>query len=208
MVRSLKKIVFADSVMPWSMIRTGGSREETVPILFAFYLIETDTRKILVDTGCEYMNTFPLYNYIPPVKALGIPAGEITDVILTHSHHDHAACTGCYPQATVHIHELELPKAEKYLQNNPHIHSFGEDFFLEEDIRVVWVGGHSPGSCVVQILREGETRVLCGDECYHPYNLQMKEPTASSCCPERSRAFIETYTKPPYVCLLCHEVIV
>ena len=79
---------------------------------------------------------------------------------------------------------------------------------LEEDIRILWIGGHSPGSCVVEILKDGQILVLCGDECYHPYNLQMKEPTASSCCPERSRAFVETYTKPPYVCLLCHEVIV
>lgn len=204
----IEKLVYADSRMPWSMIRQGGSRQETTPIVFAFFLIRTDAGNILVDTGCEDMDGFPLDNYIPPVQALaqaGVRPEEITHVILTHGHHDHAACTGYYPQATVHIHEEALLRAKKYLENNPNLHIFREDFTLQEGIRVVWIGGHSAGSCVVECDQDGKCYVLCGDECYHPYNLQHKEPTASSCNREQSRAFIEKYTQAGYICLLTHD---
>jgi len=207
-IRKIEKLVFADSVMPWSMIRENGSRQETTPIVFAFFLLRADEGYILVDTGCEHMDTFPLYGYRPPVSVLeqaGVRPEEIAHVILTHGHHDHVACTGYYPQATVHIHGQVLPGAKKYLENNPKLHVFEENFTLCEGVRVVWIGGHSPGSCVVECDLDGHCYVLCGDECYHRHNLEQKEPSASSCCRERSVAFIDQYAQGPYICLLTHE---
>jgi len=72
-------------------------------------------------------------------------------------------------------------------------------------VKIVRIGGHAIGSCVVECEMDGVVYVLCGDECYTRYNLIHKVPTAASCCPENSQAFLEKYTKAPYVCLLCHE---
>ena len=208
MVQKIEKLVFAESVMPWAMIRKDGSPTETTPIVFAFFLLRTDAGNILVDTGCEHMDTFPLYGYRPPVSVLeqaGVRPEEIAHVILTHGHHDHVACTGYYPQAVVHIHEEALAGAKKYLENNLKLHVFTEDFALQDGLRVAWIGGHSPGSCVVECDLNGCCYVLCGDECYHRYNLENKEPTATACCWKHSQAFIEKYTQDGYVCLLTHE---
>ena len=127
MLRKIEKLIFADSVMPWSMIRKDGSPGETTPIVFSFFLIRTDKENILVDTGCEYMDTFVLCNYRPPLSVLeqaGLRPEEITQVILTHGHHDHVACTGYYPQAVVHIHEQALAGAQKYLKNNQYMYMY------------------------------------------------------------------------------------
>ena len=61
-------------------------------------LIETETRKILIDTGMGTKQTDKFYSHYYPngddnlmksIKKLGIKAEDITDVILTHLHFDH-----------------------------------------------------------------------------------------------------------------------
>ena len=75
------------------------------------YLIQTEGRAILVDAGCETMPDFDMKNFIGPVKALsnmGIRPEEITDLILTHAHHDHIECTKYFTKAAVYIQKERL----------------------------------------------------------------------------------------------------
>ena len=82
------------------------------------------------------------------------------------------------------------------------------EFVLTGGVRVVPIGGHAPGSSVVEVELEleGKTKVLCGDECYSFYNLKNRVPTATCFCPEKSRAFLQRYAGGAYECLLCHEL--
>ena len=68
------------------------------------------------------------------------------------------------------------------------------------------IGGHSKGSCVVEITDGSKKYVVCGDECYSPLCLEKRIPTGSSVCPERSRQFIDKYGSGEYVALLCHQM--
>ena len=63
-----------------------------VPLAFCFYLIETGTQKIMVDTGCDGRERYGFYTYRAPVEMLadyGLRPEQITDVVITHAHFDH-----------------------------------------------------------------------------------------------------------------------
>ena len=68
------------------------------------------------------------------------------------------------------------------------------------------IGGHSKGSCIVTVKAGEKTYVICGDECYQPECLTHRIPTGATCCPEKSRAFVEPYSGAEFVPLLCHAL--
>jgi glyoxylase-like metal-dependent hydrolase (beta-lactamase superfamily II) len=172
------------------------------------YLIEADERVILVDAGCDTMPGFTLKHFASPVEILrraGYEPKDVTDLILTHAHHDHAEAAKYYPQARIYVHESERHTAEPYLGKLPHVHTFQKGIHIADGVEFCHVGGHSPGSSIVLIRAKGDTLVLCGDECYTHDNLTLGIPTASSFCPERSRAFVEEYRKSGYRPVIFHD---
>ena len=88
-------IDYGKSLLPESWIFENGAENKFRPIVFRVYLIRTENRLILVDAGCETMPGFDMKDFIGPIKALrniGISLEEITDLIITHAHHDHIEC--------------------------------------------------------------------------------------------------------------------
>lgn len=210
MIKRLLQIKYGDTTIPENWIFTGGNPNIQVPIILSIFYVETDNRKILVDTGCETMPGFTVQNFESPLTVLekyGIYPNDITDVILTHAHHDHVACTGYFPTAMVHIQQEEYDAAKPYLLQNPFVHTFQSEMMFDEDIYVVKIGGHSVGSCVVECEFENKKIVLCGDECYSNYNLMNCIPTTTTYSAEKSVAFIKKYSQNIYVCMLCHKSI-
>lgn len=110
-----------------------------------------------------------------------------------------------FPNATVYVQKLEYGGTKKYIPQKTPVVVFDEHFPVTEGIRVVCSGGHCAGSCVVECSYRGKQYVLCGDECYGLYNIQNRVPTATSCNPGKSQAFIEKYVNSQYTCLLCHQ---
>lgn len=201
------RVHYADTDLPERMVHSGGS-DHRIPIIFSVFLIQTGEKNILVDAGCETMPGFEMVNFRTPMSVLaemGLKAGDITDVILTHAHHDHIECVRYFPDAAVHIHGDALEAGKDYLWENRRIFPFSGEKEIAPGVRAVPIGGHAPGSCVVECDREGKTLVLCGDECYQFFNLEHRIPTASTVSQEKSVAFVEKYSHAPYVCLLCHE---
>ncbi len=208
MIQKIIRIPYAESTLPESWIFDGGKKENKIPIIFSVFLICTDTKKILVDAGCETMPGFEMKNFKTPITVLkekGIDRADITDVVLTHAHHDHIECVTYFKNATVHIQEDEYRMGKKYLAEHPCVCTFTDEALIEEAVKVVKIGGHSCGSSVVECKTESTVLVLCGDECYSLYNIRNRIPTATSYSPANSKAFIEKYTQPPYTCLLCHD---
>lgn len=186
----------------------GGSKEVKLPIALLFFLIESEDKKILIDVGCDTMPGFELFEFEMPVKVLeayGVKRTEITDVILTHSHHDHIDSVYNYPQANIHLQEKALESAQKYLQNSKQILVFGDSEKILNNVEIKHIGGHSPGSSIVLVDFSEYTYVFCGDECYTKENLLKSEPTGSSVCLEKSKCFVEEYRKEKYIPVLFHD---
>jgi len=202
-------IEYGKSVLPESMIFTGGRADKVRDIVFKVFLIETEDRKILADAGCETMPNFVMRDFIGTVDALekaGFLPEDITDVIVTHSHHDHIECVKYFKNATVHIEQGEYEAGKKYIPDGFTVNVFENELEVCAGVKAVKIGGHSAGSCIVEIENDGKIHVISGDECYSRECLTRKIPTGSTVNPQASRDFIEKYSDGKYRVLLCHDI--
>lgn len=201
-------IEYGKSVLPESWIFQNGAENKLRPIVFRVYLIRTENRLILVDAGCETMPGFDMKDFIGPVKAIqniGISPEEITDLIITHAHHDHIECAKYFKNAAVYIQKDEYEAGKGYLAENLNIRTFDEEMLICGGIKAVKIGGHSKGSSIVEITDSYKKYIIAGDECYMRECLTKQIPTGISCNPEKSRDFIQKYGREEYMVLLCHD---
>lgn len=201
-------INYGKSVLPESMIFQNGAENKFRPIVFRVYLIRAENRLILADAGCETMPGFVMTEFIGPINALkniGITPDEITDVIITHAHHDHIECAKYFKSAAVYIQKDEYEAGKGYLSENLNIRTFEEEMPICDGIKAVKIGGHSKGSSIVEITDSYKKYIIAGDECYLRDCLAKQIPTGISYNPEKSRAFIQKYGKGGYTVLLCHD---
>jgi glyoxylase-like metal-dependent hydrolase (beta-lactamase superfamily II) len=199
---------YGESTFEENYIFRGGRCDVKLPISFVFYLIETEQKKILVDVGCDDGAGFDMSLFQKPVLLLedyGLKASDITDVVITHAHHDHIAAIQVYKNAVIHIQELEYRYGKKYIPDTFKVHIFDDEFLLDEQIIVRKIGGHGQGSSIV-ICHIGEKKyVLCGDECYVKSCFEKQIPIGSCLRPEISERFIKEYSGTDYVPLLFHD---
>ncbi len=201
---TIHPIRYATSTLEESEILRNGRTGVYHPISFTVYLIVTQDRRILVDAGCETMPGFLMHYHVSPAKAIeryGVTAGEITDVIITHAHHDHIAAVGRFPNATVHIQQDEYIKGKAFIPSAMPVNTFESGYTVCNGIRVMRWGGHTPGSCVVQV---GEDALIVGDEVYTTACMRLGIPTGASCNPAQSQAFITTYQRG-WRLYYCHD---
>lgn len=105
-------IKFAGSAYPFTAAdwAKGAPATDSLKFNFMVWLIKGNGRNILVDAGflsdIEDAKEFKVINYIRPDSALyklGLKAGDITDVIMSHPHWDHIDGVGLFPNAHVWI---------------------------------------------------------------------------------------------------------
>ena len=201
-------IEYGKSVLPESMIFQGGAEDKFRPIVFMIYLIKTKNRLILADAGCETMPGFDMRDFIGSIKALekmNIKPEYITDVIITHSHHDHIECVSRFKNAVIYIQHDEYESGRDYFSEGMDIKLFNDEMQICSGVKAVKIGGHSKGSCIVEITDNTEKYIIAGDECYLRECLDKRISTGTSYCLEKSRKFIEKYGSGKYTVLLCHD---
>ena len=201
-------INYGKSVLPENMIFQNGAEDKVRPIVFMVYLIKTENRLILADAGCETMPGFVMTDFIGPVKALnniGISPEEITDLIITHAHHDHIECAKYFKNADIYIQKDEYEAGKGYLSENLNICTFDEEMQICDGIKAVKIGGHSKGSSIVEITDSDNKYIIAGDECYMRECLTKQIPTGVAYDLQKSRAFIQKYGRGEYTVFLCHD---
>ena len=199
---------YAKSTLPESMIFPFGEKNKSRDIAFKVFLIKENEKLILVDAGCETMPGFDMKDFIGPVTALkniGISPKEITDVIITHAHHDHIECVKYFENAVIHIQKDEFEYGKTYIPSKFNLNLFDNEFYITKNVKVINIGGHSIGSCIVEIYKDKKIYVVSGDECYLRENLTQKIPTGSSFNKQKSEQFILKYSDTKYEVLLCHD---
>jgi len=96
-------------LLPVSGFVAGGPQTDSVNMYFMIWLIRGDNgRNILLDAGflqdIPEAKYFDMVDYMRPdstLSKLGLKAGDITDVILSHPHWDHIDGLGLFPNAQV-----------------------------------------------------------------------------------------------------------
>lgn len=125
----------------------------------AVTLLRGGGRTVLVDTG--HFGMRPLL--AARLADAGVAPDDVTDVVLTHAHYDHAANYLLFPAATVHVSAAEvewaaaagptfMPLPELYgadLATNPRVHRLAAGAGIVDGIVSVAAPGHTPGSIVV-----------------------------------------------------------
>lgn len=143
-----------------------------------------------------------------PVHVLedyGLKATDITDVVITHAHHDHIAAIGTYQNAVIHIQENEYEIGKDYIPASFKVHTFSGEFLLCDNVTVREISGHTDGSSIVICEVKKQNYVLCGDECYVKACFDKQIPTGAGFRPEISERFIQKYSGTNYVPLLFHD---
>lgn len=163
------RLNYGKSVLPESWIFENGAENKFRPIVFRVYLIKTENRLILVDSGCETMPGVDMTDFIGPIKALcniGISPEEITDLIITHTHRDHTECAEYFKNAVIYIQKDEYEAGKGYFPETLTVCTFEEEMLICDGIKAVKIGGHSNGSPIVEIMEDERRYIIAGDECY------------------------------------------
>ncbi len=103
---------------PVASLIQGAYGEGVMNVPFAFVLARGHDRNILVDCGfmregkgIAVAEKFGIPRWISPVRMLaemGIAAGDISDIVLSHAHFDHMGSIEQFPKAKLHIQKGEF----------------------------------------------------------------------------------------------------
>lgn len=127
---ALYAIKFAHHVSRKSFIFLGGDANDGPMALDYFvWLAVGNGRKVLIDTGFKKAvgdRRGRAWIRCPSeaVELVGVSAAEITDVVVTHLHFDHAGNLDKFPNAIFHIQDrVSLPKIRQVERQLPKLHT-------------------------------------------------------------------------------------
>jgi len=186
-----------------------------VAFTWMFYLVLTDERRILIDTGFvdrAYVARYGIRHYRAPdqlLDQLGFPPATITDVVLTHGHFDHAGGIVRYPEATLYLQratakhigqDANLGAARRHLvqaEKEGRLHWVGQSYHLTDELVIQHVGGHTQGSQVVVLSHDDRRYLFVGDECYLREACLAGQPLPPRVATNgvRNQAFVERMAK-------------
>jgi glyoxylase-like metal-dependent hydrolase (beta-lactamase superfamily II) len=146
------------------------------------FIVITEKDILLLDTGLGFDDSDGQMQLLKNIAAAGINAADITKVLMSHLHKDHAGAVGTsadpskltLPNATYYVRQDELnfalekgvpsfmPEELKGLQGNSNVQFLKEDTgFIDGYIEYKKTGAHSPNHQVFWI-REGEEIIFFG----------------------------------------------
>lgn len=176
--------------------------EGPMPMDYFIWVIRDAQRTLVVDTGFnaaaahERKRNF-LRCPIASLRHLDIAPEQVTDVIMTHLHYDHAGNIKLLPNARIHLQEAELQFATgRYMQYDMLRHSYAVDDVLDivrgvyqqrvrfyqgdasmgAGIELLHVGGHTKGLQAVRVHTARGWVVLASDACHFYDNIELASP--------------------------------
>lgn len=198
---------------PVSALLAGADKDRKIDLQMMIWLIKGPGRRnILVDTGCYHENVVKgkgIKNLIKASEAiakLGLSAADITDVIITHMHWDHADGMDLFPNAKIWIQKDEYVyyTGLAWQSEGKHGGIEPDDVLtlvkLNMDHRVNLVGGdnveiiggikvytggrHTFASQYVSVRTTSGTIVIASDNMYLYENLEKHAPIAQTFDPD------------------------
>ncbi|MCB2053192.1 MAG: N-acyl homoserine lactonase family protein [Geminicoccaceae bacterium] len=173
-----------------------------MPIDYFLWVIRDGQRTIVVDTGFDEAEGAARGRAIThhpraALALLGVDAGQVEDVIVTHLHYDHAGTLDAFPRARFHLQEAEMAYATGYCMAHEalrHPYSVehvvqmvrcvysGRVRFVRGDaeiapgVTVHLIGGHAKGVQAVRVETRSGPLVLASDTAHFYENLERHRP--------------------------------
>jgi len=228
----LYALQYGTSMFPEEYITTTVTPGKRCPFSWSFYLLKTEGRVILVDTGFtdrKYVKSFHLTEYYSPLdllKRVGVSPDAVTDILLTHSHFDHIGSVHHFPEARIYIQRREYEafrattryrKYKRYFASQEKrglLRLLDGEFRFSSAVQIIPAGGHTAGSQGVIISSGGKKYYIAGDECY-----LRKYCETCRVLPERSswsrknnllflRRILSARQKTPVIILPMHDPVI
>ncbi len=198
------------------------SQERQLKFNWLFYLVEAGNppQYTLIDTGFEnakWRSRFGLKNFKTAAELLslvGVRPEQISRVILTHSHFDHAGNVTHFKNSNILIQAKEYHalldrsiapflasvKAREKLQLIDQPRTQAGEFEL------IFTGGHTAGSQAVRVSVNDKTYLFTGDECYFQdaCHARVPLPAASAHSQKHNKDFLKTISESDRI-LTGHE---
>ena len=194
---------------PVSALMTGADKDRKIDLQMMIWLVKGPGGKnILVDTGCYHENVVKGKGIKDLIKAsdaiakLGLSAADITDVVITHMHWDHADGMDLFPNAKIWIQKDEYSyytgaawqaggksggiEPDDVLTivklNTAHKVKLvdGDDREIIDGIKVYTGGRHTFASQYVSVRTASGTVVIASDNMYLYENLEKHAPIAQT----------------------------
>ena len=197
---------------PVSSLVAGADRARKLDIAMMIWLVRGGGRNILVDSGFyreQFFKQWRVNDFVKPSETLsrvGLKPEDITDVVITHMHWDHADGADLFPKARIWLQKDELEYYAGSAWQSPRTHG-GIDpddvlalVKLNTQRRVGLVNGdaqeilpgiacytggkHTYASQYVTVHTAAGTVVLASDNLYLYENLEKHLPIAQSLDPD------------------------
>lgn len=197
---------------PVSSLVAGADRARKLDIAMMIWLVRGGGRNILVDSGFyreQFFKQWHVNDFVKPSETLsrvGLKPEDITDVVITHMHWDHADGADLFPKARIWLQKDELEYYAGSAWQSPRTHG-GIDpddvlalVKLNTQRRVGLVNGdaqeilpgiacytggkHTYASQYVTVHTAAGTVVLASDNMYLYENLEKHLPIAQSLDPD------------------------
>jgi glyoxylase-like metal-dependent hydrolase (beta-lactamase superfamily II) len=182
------------------------AHDAPMPMDYFVWLLRSDRRTIVVDTGFDHAEASKRGRTIKCVPAdvlnrFGVNVATVEDVIITHLHYDHAGTLGDFKKARFHIQESEMQFATgKWMLDDDERHAYSADHVAELvqrvfDKRVAFHGedgevapgitlhqmpGHTMGMQAVRV-RTKRGWVLLASDASHYYEHWVKRVPFAIC---------------------------
>jgi len=173
-----------------------------MPMDYFVWLIRGSDRQYLVDLGfnadaAKARGRQLLRSPIAGLAPLGVAPQQVTDVIITHMHYDHAGNIDLVPGARLHLQEKELQYAvSKFMTFKPLRHAYSArdvemmvkrlyndeivfhdgDSRLAPGVELVHIGGHTLGLQSVRVHTARGWVVLASDASHYYDNILNESP--------------------------------
>lgn len=180
----------------------GDPHDAPMPMDFFVWLLKSPTRCILVDTGFNARTAAIRQRELLrcPIEALAdleVRPEDVTDVIITHLHYDHAGNLDKLPRARFHIQDAEVEYATgRCMCHGVLRHAYSVDDVVElvrrvyddrvvfhdgdgevaEGVRLLHIGGHTKGLQSVQVQTARGKVVLASDASHYYENIERSRP--------------------------------
>ncbi|HBL40047.1 MAG TPA: hypothetical protein DDY98_00130 [Ruminococcaceae bacterium] len=180
-------------IVPAEILLEGtGAKEIEVPVRAV--LVETDGKCILYDTGCGDGALNGSMPWIcPESETLSAQLAkhnhhfdDITDVVLSHAHADHAGGAIYFPNADFWLTAEEWMGKQSLPGKAQHFLKIGEEPEIAPGVQLISLPGHTP-NLLGLFLHENSRHILFpSDAAYSPFNIETPTHFPGACADKKA----------------------